>query len=147
VLLDVVPPFLELKMKSLKAFTLIELMVTILILGILVSVTIPMFYGRIESAKWSEGSALAGTIRAAVRTVYSENAAVVSTWSNQAVSGVWDDLCFQDGDLSGTYFTVDNFTIDSVDSSGNAVISVSAPSGLSGSGLLDNSGWTFTPAD
>jgi len=132
-------------MKTSKAFTLIELMVTILILGILVSVTIPMFHGRIESAKWSEGSALAGAVRVAVRTVYSENSATVSTWSNQAVSGVWGDLGFQDGDLSGTYFSVNNFTIDSVDSSGNATISVSAPSGLSGSGVLDNTGWTFTP--
>jgi len=132
-------------MKKRKGFTLIELMVVILIVGILASVAIPIMRGRVESAKWSEAAASAGAIRVAVRAAYAEDPTTVGAWSNQAVSGVLGDLGFQAGDLTGTYFSADNFTIASVDSQGNAVINVSAPTGLSGSGVLDASGWTYTP--
>jgi type IV pilus assembly protein PilA len=132
-------------MKKRKGFTLVELMVVILIVGILAAVSVPILRGRIEQSKWTEGAATAGAIRVAVRAKFAEDPTTVGAWEDQAVSGVLTSLGFQSGDLTGRYFSAGNFTISSVDSNGNASIAVSAPSGLSGSGVLDNSGWTYTP--
>lgn len=134
-------------MKSRKGFTLIELMVVILIVAILAAVAIPIMRGRIESAKWSEGAAIAGTIRTAAKVAYAEN-------STTAPTGLLNDantleiLGFQEADLTGSYFAAANFTIDSypADGSGNAQISVSAPGGLSGSGVLSTR-WTYKPPE
>jgi len=128
-----------------KGFTLIELMVVILIVGILAAVAVPILRGRIEQSKWTEGAATAGAIRVAVRAKFAEDPSTVQGWTNTAVSGVATTLGFQTGDLTGRYFDVSHFTITSVDGDGNATIAVSAPTakGLSGSGTLSNSGWTY----
>jgi Tfp pilus assembly protein PilE len=120
-------------------------MVVILIVGILAAVSVPMLRGRIEQSKWTEGAATAGAIRVAVRAKYAEDPTTVGAWSDQAVTGVLTTLGFQSGDLTGRYFTASNFTISSVDSNGNATIAVAAPTGLSGTGALSNSGWVYTP--
>ncbi|MHC4256011.1 MAG: pilin [Planctomycetota bacterium] len=59
-------------MKGRKGFTLIELMVVILIVGILAAVAVPIMRGRIDSAKWSEGNAAAGAVKSAVRAYIAE---------------------------------------------------------------------------
>jgi len=133
------------KKRARKGFTLIELMVVILIVGILAAVAVPILRGRIEQAKWSEAAATAGAIKTAVRAYYAENPTVAGAWANQAVAGVATTLGFSAGDLTGRYFTQANFTITSVDGDGNAVIAVAAPAGLSGSGTLGASGWVYTP--
>jgi prepilin-type N-terminal cleavage/methylation domain-containing protein len=89
-------------MRSRKGFTLIELMVVILIVGILAAVAIPIMRGRIDSAKWSEGRAGAGSIRTACRAFMAEKG---PGWG-----GVWGGITlgtlgFQAGDLNGKYFT------------------------------------------
>ena len=96
-------------MKSRKGFTLIELMVVILIVGILASVAIPMMRGRIDSAKWSEGKAIAGSIATALRVHVAEKGSTYTATATLAQLG------FASSDLSGTYFTggesgVGNFT-------------------------------------
>lgn len=115
-----------------KGFTLVELMVVILIVGILAAVAIPLMQGRIDKAKWSEACAAAGTIRTAVRAYAAEtsisNASTVCTGNTCDDSDVQEALGFSSTDLDGTYFEADCYTITSVSSSGIAVITVSGDS-------------------
>jgi len=85
-------------MESRKGFTLIELMVVILIVGILAAVAIPMMRGRIDSAKWSEGKSIMGTIGTALRVHVAEKGASFTPIPTLAQLG------FSSSDLTGTYF-------------------------------------------
>ena len=133
------------KKRERRGFTLVELMVVILIVGILAAVAVPILRGRIEQAKWSEAAATAGAIRTAVRAYFAENSTAATAMAGSTVDSVQGTLGFTAGDLTGRYFQASDFTITSVDSNGNATITAAAPTGLSGSGVLSNSGWIYTP--
>jgi prepilin-type N-terminal cleavage/methylation domain-containing protein len=92
-------------MKSKKGFTLIELMVVILIVGILAAVAIPIMRGRVDSAKWSEGKAGMGTVATALRAYAAERGALGTYPPTLA------ELGFIASDLHGTYFTIANYSI------------------------------------
>ena len=95
-------------MESRKGFTLIELMVVILIVGILASVAIPMLRGRINAAKWSEGKAMIGSIATSIRAYHAEKG---PTGAAPTVLGIAaTGLGFAAGDLTGTYFVDGDFT-------------------------------------
>ena len=54
------------------AFTLVELVITIAIVIILSVISVPIYRGYVDKAKWSEGYALLGTILSAQKAYYSE---------------------------------------------------------------------------
>jgi len=120
------------KMNYRKGFTLVELMVVILIVGILAAVAIPLMQGRIDKAKWSEANAAAGTIRTAVRAYAAETS--VSNAQTVCVGNTCDDatvqaaLGFSSTDLDGTYFEPDCYEITAINASGIATITVAGAS-------------------
>lgn len=100
-------------MRKRKGFTLIELMVVVLIVGILAAVAIPILRGRIDAAKWSEGKAMLGSLATAIRAYAAEK----PNGPNPTTADIFTPtgLGFADGDLSGTYFIDNDFTIESCD--------------------------------
>ena len=110
-------------------FTLIDLAVTILIVGILAAVLVPSMQGRIDRAKWSEANATAGAVRRAVRAYASETDIATA----QALAGMnlidpptLQVLGFRAADLEGKYFTAGDYTLTSIDASAVSVITVTA---------------------
>ena len=134
-------------MESRKGFTLVELMVVILIVSILAAVAIPIMRGRIDSAKWTEGKSMAGSIATAIRAYAAER-------DNNGDYG--DDeptlaqLGFAASDLTGTYFTASEYewtTAFDVDNDPplTFTITVDAPTGITTPSqvTLDEAGtWT-----
>ena len=86
-------------------FTLIELMVVVIIVGILAAVAIPLYRSNVKKAMASEGAALLGSVMTAERVYYAENSAYTTTQANLNV------------DATGNkYFTA--YTVSSADSAG-----------------------------
>lgn len=137
-------------MKKRRGFTLIELMVVILIVGILAAVAIPIMRGRIDSAKWSEGRAIMGTIGTALRA-YAAEKGVTGTYG--ANLPTMTALGFANSDFTGTYFTAANFSWTSAfDSAGDPPLTFTITA-TAGAGIqtptqitLDETGaWVETP--
>ncbi|MDD5020695.1 MAG: prepilin-type N-terminal cleavage/methylation domain-containing protein [Endomicrobiaceae bacterium] len=59
-------------MKSIKGFTLIELIIVIVIIGILTVVALPIYRGYVKKAMATEGKSLLGTVLTAQKLYFSE---------------------------------------------------------------------------
>ena len=91
------------KKRDRSGFTLVELMVVIMIVAILAAVAVPLMRGRIDTAKWSEGKTMMGTIATALRA-YGAEKGDAGTWPPSLVQ-----LGFVAGDLTSTYFVDTDF--------------------------------------
>lgn len=60
-------------LKGKKGFTLIELMVVVVIVGILASVAVPLYRGQQRRARAAEGVALLGSVRTGQLVYYAEH--------------------------------------------------------------------------
>jgi prepilin-type N-terminal cleavage/methylation domain-containing protein len=101
-------------MKSSKGFTMVELMVVVLIVGILAAVAVPLMSGRVDASKWSEAKAAMGTIASALRAYAAETGGFTSKPD-------LSDIGISDNELDGTYFTHDAYAITSASASNGQV--------------------------
>ncbi len=86
------------KVNDMRGFTLVELMVVILIVAILAAATAPIYHGRVDAARWSEGKAIMGAIATALRVHITMEGA-----DFEAVPTL-DQLGASSSLLGGTYF-------------------------------------------
>lgn len=67
---------------SLTGFTLVELLITIIIVGVLVSLATPIYRQNIRRATATEGHALVGSIRTAERVYFAEHNEYTPNWAD-----------------------------------------------------------------
>lgn len=94
------------KLYSKKGFTLVELIVVVIIVGILASVALPMMSTNIDKAKKSEAVTVLGMLRTAARFYYAEK----TVWPN-SMADISEYINL--ADLNGRYYTSGNYTLTS----------------------------------
>lgn len=137
-----------------KGFTLLELAIVVLTVSILAAVALPLMRGRIDSAKWTEGKAMVGTIAVSLRTF-----AALHRGNYSAAAGAGDkygpmsptlpEIGIFEDDLDGKYFETGNYmwatSWDSVNQRFSYSITIVKGAGIKMpySWTLDDSGkWT-----
>jgi prepilin-type N-terminal cleavage/methylation domain-containing protein len=98
-------------LRNSRGFTLIELMVVVIIVGILASVAIPLYRSNVRKAAATEGAAFLGSLLTQERVYYAEN----STYSSDvAATGAHDVLV----DPTGNKYFQSTPTMTGVSASG-----------------------------
>jgi len=101
-----------------KGFTLVELMVVVIIVGILASVAVPIYRANIKKAMASEGAALLGSVLTAQRIYFAEHNTYTTDGNSLGVDTI-----------GNKYFT--NYSISSADANG-FIASTTGTGGASG---------------
>ncbi len=93
-------------MKDDKAFTTLELIVVILIVGIAAAVAVPLLSGRVDASKWSEARTTMNTIASALQSYAAEKGGFtgVPTLAEIGISN---------NELDGPYFSHQAYAITS----------------------------------
>jgi type IV pilus assembly protein PilA len=134
---------MKMRQQMIKAFTLVELMVVIMIVAILAAVLVPTISGRVNAAKWSEGKAGAGTVATALRAYCVEQ-------GDKRTAATLTEIGLTDNDMAGKYFASGDYKITALNYDPTVdpavftyTITVSAPTtgGLTGGPVtLDQTG-------
>jgi len=102
-------------MKDTRGFTLVELMITIVIVGVLASVAIPLYQANVKRAKGAEADATMGSVRTALRVYYAENSAYPIQASYTALHTMTSTIDIDSLDMVGKYFPATAYKYISAD--------------------------------
>lgn len=84
-------------------FSLFELMVVIVIIGVLTAIAIPIYANNVKKAKQSEADTALGTIRTQLRIYYAEFGEYPAGTEAAVMGADWCHI--KEGELNGSYFS------------------------------------------
>jgi prepilin-type N-terminal cleavage/methylation domain-containing protein len=92
-------------------FTLVELLIVMVVIGILATVAMPLYQLVPERSRATEADAALGAIRSALRVYYAEHGTYADPlFVNGAQVTVGGMLSVTDDDLAGRYFSTECYT-------------------------------------
>ena len=95
-------------------FSLVELMIVIVIIGVLAGAAVPIYQHNLEVAKRAEAVAGIGTVRKQLRMYYGSTGTYpISDKYRKVIGQNWNDI--NSGELTGKYFKDNNYRYRSYD--------------------------------
>jgi len=95
--------------RDLAGFSLVELMIVIVVIGVLAAIAIPIYTNNITQARMCEADANLSSIRTQLRIYSSANGEFPTTNPAGYVIGAnWNDI--KDGEMTGKYFSDSSYT-------------------------------------
>ncbi len=96
-----------------QGFTLIELMIVVIIVGVLAAVAIPMYQVVPERSMGTEASAALGLVKDAMRTYYAEHRTYANAnFGDGGLVTAGGVLILKPNDLEGRHFSEECYTFD-----------------------------------
>lgn len=130
------------KRKQSRGFTLLELMVTMIIIGVLAAIALPMYKDNITKSKFGDATSALSTRRVQAEQYFQDNRtyANIGDFVNQAC--VADTTSSQNFDFACTTQTATNYTIQATGKGGMAGFSFSIDDANVRKTVAVASGWT-----
>jgi len=126
-----------------KGFTLIELMVVIIIIGVLASISVPIYKQYVNKARAAEGQALCGAVASAEKVYFAEHNAFLAVAGGGGAADVLNVVATQN-----TYYTsydatlapVGGFTVTCVGAGDAAGVTVKLVQAAAGAAVITVTG-------